>query len=138
MHYPVFENGTKLLIPPATRYAIAVTMPDTGDLVLDMPPRGGGAVTTTAPGILYTNDGTDNPPATLGNISVLPSAVSYYDGFFFSPTQVLARATTDSGQGVTTTFAEGQKLDGYTPFRDISQVKPDFKRDLVINGGFRQ
>ena len=40
VHYPVFENGTKLLIPPATRYAIAVTMPDTGDLVLDMPPRG--------------------------------------------------------------------------------------------------
>ncbi len=28
VHYPVFENGTKLLIPPATRYAIAVTMPD--------------------------------------------------------------------------------------------------------------
>ncbi|HEY6921419.1 MAG TPA: multicopper oxidase domain-containing protein [Methyloceanibacter sp.] len=136
VHYPVLDNGTKLLIPPATRYAIAVTMPDKGDLVLDMPPRGGGAVTTTAPGILYTNDGTDNPPATLGNISVLPSAVSYYDGFFFSPTQVLARATTDGGQGVTTTFAEGQKLDGYTPFRDISQVTPDFKRDLVINGGF--
>ena len=136
VHYPVFDSGTKLLIPPATRYAIAVTMPDKGDLVLDMPPRGGGAVTTTAPGILYTNDGTDNPPAALGNISVLPSAVSYYDGFFFSPTQVLARATTDGGQGVTTTFTEGQKLDGYTPFRDISQVKPDFKRDLVINGGF--
>ncbi len=136
VHYPVFENGTKLLIPPATRYAIAVTMPDTGELVLDMPPRGGGAVTATAPGILYTNDGTENPPATLGNLSVSPSAVSYYDGFFYSPTQVLARATTDGVQGVTTTFAEGQKLDGYTPFRDISQVKPDFKRDLVINGGF--
>ncbi len=93
-------------------------------------------MTATAPGILYTNDGTDNPPATLGNLSVLPSAISYYDGFFYSPTQVLARATTDGGQGVTTTFAEGQKLDAYTPFRDISQVTPDFKRDLVINGGF--
>ena len=31
------------VIPPATRYAIAVTMPDEGDLVLEMPPRGGGA-----------------------------------------------------------------------------------------------
>ena len=30
VHYPVFENGTKLLIPPATRYAIAVTMPEAG------------------------------------------------------------------------------------------------------------
>ena len=30
VHYPVFENGTRLLIPPATRYAIAVTMPARG------------------------------------------------------------------------------------------------------------
>ena len=28
VHYPVFEDGTRLVIPPATRYAIAVTMPD--------------------------------------------------------------------------------------------------------------
>ena len=27
VQHPVFENGTRLLIPPATRYAIAVTMP---------------------------------------------------------------------------------------------------------------
>jgi FtsP/CotA-like multicopper oxidase with cupredoxin domain len=134
--YPVFDNDTKLLIPPATRYAIAVTMPAKGDLVLEMPPRGGGAVTMTAPGILYTNDGTENPPAILGNLSVLPSAISYYDGFFVFPTQILVRATTDGGQGVTTRFVKGQKLNGYTPFRDLSQVKPDFKRDLVINGGF--
>ena len=38
VHHPVFENGTKLLIPPATRYAIAVTMPEEGDLILEMPP----------------------------------------------------------------------------------------------------
>ena len=25
VHYPVFEGGTRLVIPPATRYAIAVT-----------------------------------------------------------------------------------------------------------------
>ena len=99
VHYPVFENGTKLLIPPATRYAIAVTMPAEGDLILEMPPRGGGATTISAPGVLYTNDGTDNPPATLGSLSVLPSAVSYYDGFFVSPTQILARATTSAGKG---------------------------------------
>jgi FtsP/CotA-like multicopper oxidase with cupredoxin domain len=136
VHYPVFEDGTKLLIPPATRYAIAVTMPASGDLILEMPPRGGGAVTMSAPGILYTNDGTENPPAILGNISVLPSAVSYYDGFFVSPTQVLARATTDGGRGVTTAFIEGQKLNGYTPVTDISQGPPDFERELVLSGGF--
>ena len=136
VHYPVFENGTKLLIPPATRYAIAVTMPAEGDLILEMPPRGGGATTISAPGILYTNDGTENPPATLGSLSVLPSAVSYYDGFFVSPTQILARATTSAGKGVTTAFNEGQKLDAYSVYEDISQVKPDVERELVISGGF--
>ena len=107
VQHPVFENGTSLLIPPATRYAIAVTMPAEGDLILEMPPRGGGASTISAPGVLYTNDGTENPPATLGSLSVLPSAVSYYDGFFVSPTQILARATTSAGKGVTTAFKRG-------------------------------
>ena len=125
VHHPIFENGTTLLIPPATRYAIAVTMPEEGDLILEMPPRGGGASTISAPGVLYTNDGTENPPAVLGSVSVLPQAVSYYDGFFVSPTQVLARATTSGGKGVTTEFKEGQKLDAYTVFEDISKVTPD-------------
>ena len=40
VHHPVFEDGTRLVIPPATRYAIAVTMPESGDLVLEMPPMG--------------------------------------------------------------------------------------------------
>jgi FtsP/CotA-like multicopper oxidase with cupredoxin domain len=136
VHHPIFENGTRLLIPPASRYAIAVTMPAEGDLVLEMPPRGGGASTISAPGVLYTNDGTENPPATLGSLSVSPSAVSYYDGFFVSPTQILARATTSAGKGVATSFDEGQKLDAYTVFEDISRLKPNVERELVISGGF--
>ena len=136
VHHPVFENGTRLLIPPATRYAIAVTMPAEGDLILEMPPRGGGASTISAPGVLYTNDGTENPPAVLGSLSVLPEAVSYYDGFFVSPTQILARATTSAGKGVTTAFNAGQKLDAYTVFEDIAEIKPDVEREMVISGGF--
>ena len=136
VHHPVYDNGTRLVIPPATRYAIAVTMPETGELILEMPSRGGDTRTLSAAGILYTNDGTDNPPATLGNVSVLPSAVSYADGFFVFPTQVLARAEISGGKGVTTEFADGQPLNAYTPFRDISQVTPDFERELVISGGF--
>ena len=136
VHHPVFENGTRLLIPPATRYAIAVTMPAEGELLLEMPPRGGGATSISAPGVLYTNDGTENPPAVLGSLSVLPSAVSYYDGFFVSPTQILAKATTSAGKGVATPFNEGQKLDAYTVFEDISRGKPDVERELVISGGF--
>ena len=61
VHYPVTDNGTRLLIPPASRFAIAVTIPTEGELVLEMPSRGGGAKTITAPGVLYTNNGTDNP-----------------------------------------------------------------------------
>jgi len=136
VHHPLFENGTRLLIPPATRYAIAVTIPEQGDLILEMPPRGGGATTITAPGVLYTNNATDNPPAVLGNLSVLPSDVSYYDGFFVFPTQILARANGSAGQGETTAFTEGQPLNAYTIFEDISQVTPDVTRELVISGGF--
>ena len=66
VHYPPTDNGTRLLIPPASRFAIAVTIPAEGELVLEMPERGGGAKTITAPGVLYTNNGTDNPPAVLG------------------------------------------------------------------------
>ncbi len=136
VRYPAYENGTRLNIPPATRYAIAVTIPEKGELILEMPPRGGDVRTISAPGILYTNNGTDSPPATLGYLSVPPSAISYADGFFLFPTQVLARAVPSEGQGVTTTFAELQPLGAYTVFEDISQVTPDFKRELTIAGAF--
>ena len=136
VHYPVFEDGTRLVIPPATRYAIAVTMPDAGDLVLEMPPMGSGARTLSSPGVLYENDGSENPPATLGTLSVPPSAVSYFDGFFVFPTQVLARAVPSEGRGVSVAFEEGQKLGAYASFEELSKLTPDFKRQLTISGGF--
>jgi FtsP/CotA-like multicopper oxidase with cupredoxin domain len=136
VHYPVFEGGTRLVIPPATRYAIAVTMPESGDLVLDMPAMGGGARTLSSPGVLYENDGSDNPPATLGTLSVLPSDISYFDGFFIFPTQVLARAVPTQERGTSVAFADGQKLGAYATFDELSQVTPDFKRELTITGGF--
>jgi len=136
VRHPVEENGTRLVIPPASRFAIAVTMPDQGELVLEMFERGGGARTENAPGILYTNDGTENPPAVLGTLSVPPSAVSYYDGFFLFPTQVLARAVAAEGAGETTVFAEGQPLGAFTSFDDLSTTTPDLTRHILINGGF--
>src|SRR4029079_5554064 len=45
VHYPPTDDGTRLLIPPASRFAIAVTMPTEGDLVLEMPELGGDAKT---------------------------------------------------------------------------------------------
>ena len=50
------------------------------------------------PGILYTSNGTDHPPAVLGTVEVDPSAISYFDGFFASPTQVLARVKPEAGR----------------------------------------
>ncbi len=136
VHYPPTDNGTRLLIPPASRFAIAVTIPAEGELVLEMPERGGGAKTISAPGVLYTNNGTDNPPAVLGSLSVLPSAISYADGFFVFPTQVLAKATPSQGGGVTTAFVEGQSLGAYTAFVDLANTMPDVKRQILISGGF--
>jgi FtsP/CotA-like multicopper oxidase with cupredoxin domain len=136
VHYPPTDNGTRLLIPPASRFAIAVTIPAQGELLLEMPPRGGGARTITAPGVLYTNNGTDNPPAVLGSVSAPPSAVSYADGFFVFPTQVLARAVPSQGPGVATAFVEGQALGAYTPFVDLSGTAPDVTRKILISGGF--
>src|SRR5437763_8102653 len=135
VHYPPADK-TRLLIPPASRFAIAVTIPGEGELILEMPERGGGAKTITAPGVLYTNGGTDNPPAVLGTISVLPSAISYADGFFIFPTQVLVRAAAAEPGGLTTAFAEGQPLGGYTSYVDLSSSTPDFKRQILISGGF--
>ena len=136
VHYPPTDQGTRLLIPPASRFAIAVTIPSQGDLVLKMPERGGGAKAITESGVLYINNGTDNPPAVLGSLSVLPSAVSYADGFFVFPTQVLARATASEGGGVTTPFVEGQPLGAYTSFVDLAKTTPDVKRQILISGGF--
>lgn len=132
---PVGGDGTRLVVPPGSRFAIAVTMPKAGDLVLDIPPLEG-AEPVTNPGVLYTNNGTDNPPAVLGTVTVDPSVISYADGFFTFPTQTLLHATPGSGQGRTTAFEPGQNLDAYTSFVDTSVMTPDVKRTLTVSGGF--
>ncbi|MDO8309129.1 MAG: multicopper oxidase domain-containing protein [Actinomycetota bacterium] len=131
------EDGTVLLIPPASRYAIAVTMPQTGGLQLEMPTyKGSNMITTKNMGILYTSNGTSRPPAVTGNITVDPRYVSYADGFFVYPTQALLTATPSSGTGTTVPFAAGQPLDAYTSFVDLSDEAPDVTRTLRIGGGF--
>ena len=134
VRYPPTDDGTRLLVPPATRYAIAVTMPEEGDLILEMPPIGEGMKSVSEPGILYTNDGTENPPAILGVVTALPSALSHDDGFFVFPTQVLAKATTEGEHGVTATFAEGQEINApNNGFFDTTKVTPDLVRRLELD-----
>jgi len=136
VHSPPFENGTRAVIPPASRFAIAVTLPQEGELVLEMPPIGIGARTANNLGVLYTANGTENAPAVLGTLSVQPQHVSYADGFFLFPTQVLARAAPSQPGGETTPFVDGQALNAYTSFADVADAKPDVTRKIVINGGF--
>lgn len=145
VHYPLTGDGTRLLIPPASRFAIAVTIPAEGELVLEMPEIGNTVAkngqfdpskTITAQGVLYTSNGTENPPAVLGDLSVSAKYISYFDGFFVFPTQVLARARATEPGGVTTAFVEGQKLGAYTSFIDLSKAVPDVKRQIVMSGGF--
>lgn len=136
VEYPHEMDGTELLIPPASRYAIVVTMPQKGGLRMELPGLGSGSRALTAEGVLYTNDGTKNPPAHLGSLSVLPESISYADGFFVFPSQTLMNAVPDEGKGVTTAFVPGQELNAPTPFHDLSKVKPDVSRTLLINGGF--
>jgi len=132
---PVEGDGTRLVIPPASRYAIAVTMPQAGDLVLDMPPEDG-AEPVSNPGVLYTNNGTPNTPAVLGTVTVDPAFISYTDGFFTFPTQTLLHAIPDGGDGRTTAFEPGQNLDADTSFVDTSAATPDVTRELTVTGGF--
>jgi FtsP/CotA-like multicopper oxidase with cupredoxin domain len=125
---PVYGDGTTLSVPPGSRYAIAVTMPKEGDLVLEFPPNPE-AKPLVLPGALYTNNGTKNTPAVLGTMTVDPK----YLGFFVFPTQTLIRATPDtSGQGQTTAFEPGQNLDAYTSFVDTSVMTPSVKREMTI------
>ena len=111
-------------------------MPAKGSLRLELPGLGSSGRTLSAPGVLYTNNGTPNSPARLGTLSILPSAVSYADGFFVFPSQKLLSADPDEGQGVTTAFNPGQNLDAPTPFHDLSKLTPAVRRTLLINGGF--
>ncbi|MGE0273183.1 MAG: multicopper oxidase domain-containing protein [Alphaproteobacteria bacterium] len=134
--YPPTFDGTRLLIPPASRFAIAVTIPEKGELVLEIPDRGPGAKAVARTAIMYTSNGTENPSAVLGGINVLPETISYNDGFFIYPTQKLATAVPSQGKGETVPFPAGQKLNTYTSFVELSKTKPDHTRNILINGGF--
>jgi len=129
---PVYGDGTTLSVPPGSRYAIAVTMPKEGDLVLEFPPDPN-AKPIVDPAVLYTNNGTKNTPAVLGTLTVDPKFLSFADGFFVFPTQTLIRATQDtSGEGKTTAFEPGQNLDAYTSFVDTAVMTPSVTRQMTI------
>lgn len=131
-------NGTILSIPPASRYAVAVTIPKEGELVMDMPPATDLPQKFETGGVAYTSQGGKAPTGELGTVSVRPEFISYFDGFFIFPTQVLLRASAAKqvwpAQPVT--FTPGQELGAHTSFFETAGKPPDVKRSLIINGGF--
>lgn len=142
VQYSELSGGTTILIPPATRYVVAVTMPERGDLVLEMPPLPESTRAQTLQGylnglgVLYTSNGTPDYPGVLGTVSVDAESVSYADGFFVYPTQVLARAVVAPGRGRTVEFKRGQKTGAYTSFYNTVGQPVAVDRELVITGGF--
>ena len=126
-----------LEIPPGSRYAIAVTMPKSGDLVVDMPP-GPGVKGIDEPGVLYTNNGTKDAPAVLGTVTIDPKYIAARDGFFTFPTQTLLKVTPDSGEGQTTVFEPGQNLDTYTSFVNTSVMEARGQARAQHRWWFRQ
>ncbi|MFM6129993.1 MAG: multicopper oxidase domain-containing protein, partial [Sphaerospermopsis kisseleviana] len=135
-------NGTVFLIEPASRVALAVTMPLKGGLRLEMPAfeETGGKLPDPIEnvGILYTNKG-KRYSAVVGKITVDPAVVSYLDGFFYYPTQTLLTVEPAAGSGTTVDFPVGSPVGAYTSFVDLSGFKPtlDNQVTFTISGGFK-
>lgn len=140
VHVPSSNDGTTLLIPPAQRYAIAVTMPSRGGLQLEMPPVQGTEARYTQPislpGIKYTSDGTDHPGAVLGTISMDLSDISWNDGFLTFPTQKLLTVAPAEGTATPVAFEPGQRLEGSAEFVDTAHMPVAVDRTFTITGAF--
>ncbi len=135
------EEGKVLLMPPGSRFVIAVTMPESGDLVLEMPPdpATSGPVTfqdSKASFVVPGPGGVGKQIVTAqGTATLDPSAISYYDGFNFFPTQELFRLRATSQSVAPVVFAPGETLNAMNGFEDLSQLTPDKNRQIVLNQG---
>lgn len=133
--YPEVQTLQRVVIPPAARVAFAVTMPASGGLQLVLPPWEL-VPSMETDGILYTSNGADPPSAVLGTVRLSTSHLSFFDGFFATPTQVLLRALPRPGtKGATVEFAAGQAVGAYTSFYDTEGMTPDVERTLTITVG---
>ena len=136
VHEAFEQDGTQLLIPPASRYAIAVTMPAKGSLRLSLPGLGSSGRSLSAPGILYTNNGTPNPPARLGALSVQPSDISYADGFFIFPSQTLLDAEPDGDKALRRPLTQGRNLTRRRPSTICRSSRPTSAVRCSSTAGF--
>lgn len=134
------DDGTTFLLPPASRIAVAVTMPASGSLQLELPPVEGPQMAHTQPleteGVLYVSNGDgSNPTGTLGRVSIAPENVNWFDGFKSTPTQVLATAAPEGAAMSSVDFAVGEGLGEGTEFQDLAARQVDVTRTFTIGGG---
>lgn len=135
------ENGTQLLMPPASRYTIAVTVPLTGDLVLEMPPDPNFTSRVEFPGssvgiVVPATGGQGKQVVTAQGTAYLdPASISYFNGFNYFPSQQLLRVTSTTSVVAPVLFVPGEPLEAQNQFQDLSNIKPDYVRDIVLNEG---
>jgi len=135
------EGGTVLLMPPGSRFVIAVTMPESGDLVLEMSPDPATSAPVTLPGssasfVVPGPGGIGKQIVTAqGTATLDPSAISYFNGFNYFPTQELFRLRANSQLVAPVVFAPGEPLNAKNGFEDLSQLTPDNTRPIVLNQG---
>lgn len=134
------QDGTTYLLPSSSRVAIAVTMPRSGGLQLELPPVNGGNSNHTQPltteGISYTSNGSESPPnGILGSVTISPRDVNWFDGFKSTPTQVLARARAEGPATTSIEFEIGEPLVNKSNYLNLSKAKPDVTRTFTIGGG---
>lgn len=134
------REGTTYLLPSSSRVAIAVTMPRSGGLQLELPPVAGANAKHTQPlkseGILYTThgDGSD-PTGVLGSVAIDPRDVNWFDGFKSTPTQVLARVAAHGPAITPVQFEIGEQLVDKSQYLNLSKAKADVTRTFTIGGG---
>ena len=136
VHFPPTDNGTRLLIPPASRFAIAVTIPAEGELVLEMPPARRRRQDDHRPRRALHQQrhrqsaGRARQPQRPALRGQLCRRLLRLPDPGAGESHALARAG-----GVTTAFVEGQPLGAYTSFVELADddsgrqaADPDLRR----------
>lgn len=133
------RGGATYLLAPASRVALAVTMPRTGGLELVLPPLAGPDAKHTQPlstrGILYTNKGNTTISGQLGTVSVDMADLNWLDGFKSTPVQTLASVSLKGAPESSLIFNPGEPLMDRAAFVDTAARTVDTRRVFNIGGG---
>ena len=129
---PVYGDGTTLDIPPGSRYAIAVTMPKQGDLVLEFPPDPKAQGDHESRCAVHQQRHQE-PAGGARHADRRPEVHQLRRRLLRVPDpDADPRHARHRRRGQTTAFEPGQNLDAYTSFVDTSVMTPAVKREMTI------